>query len=88
MTIFRLRSRFLQHVLVGGGDLLGRDARHLGDDQLDFLDVDQISCDRRPGSRRWRAPASSITSMALSGSRRSLMCLTDRSTAAWIASAL
>ncbi len=32
----------LQHVLVGRGDLLGRDARHLGDDRLDFLDVDAL----------------------------------------------
>ena len=32
----------LQHVLVGRGHLLGRDARHLGDDGLDFLDVDQL----------------------------------------------
>jgi hypothetical protein len=38
------------------------------------------------GIRRWRAPASSITSIALSGSRRSPMCFTDRSTAALIAS--
>ncbi len=32
----------LQHVLVGGADLLGRDPRHLGDDGLDLLDVDQL----------------------------------------------
>lgn len=32
----------LQHVLVGGTDLLGRNARHLGHDRFDFLDVDQL----------------------------------------------
>ena len=31
----------LQHVLIGTADLLGRDPRHLGDDGLDFLDIDQ-----------------------------------------------
>ncbi|KAG1224817.1 hypothetical protein G6F68_020043 [Rhizopus microsporus] len=41
---------------------------------------------RERGSRRCAAPASSITSMALSGSRRSPMCFTDRSTAACNAS--
>ena len=32
----------LQHVLVGRADLLGRDPRHLGDDGLDLLHVDQV----------------------------------------------
>ncbi len=32
----------LQHILVGGTDLLGRDPRHLGHDRLDLLDVDQL----------------------------------------------
>ncbi len=32
----------LQHVLVGGADLLGRNPRHLGHDGLDLLDVDQL----------------------------------------------
>ena len=40
------------------------------------------------GRMRCAAPASSITSMALSGSRRSPICLTDNSTAALIASPL
>ncbi len=32
----------LEHVLVGGSDLLGRDTRHLGDDRLDLLDIDAL----------------------------------------------
>lgn len=32
----------LQHVLVGRGHLFGGDARHLGHDGFDFLDVDQL----------------------------------------------
>ena len=31
----------LQHILVGGADLLGRNSRHLGNDRLDFFDIDQ-----------------------------------------------
>jgi hypothetical protein len=42
----------------------------------------------RSGSSIWLAPASSITSIALSGSLRSVMYLADSSTAALIASSV
>ena len=43
---------------------------------------------RLSGSSIWEAPTSSITSIALSGSLRSLMYLADSSTAALMASAV
>ena len=43
---------------------------------------------RLSGSSIWAAPDSSITSIALSGSLRSLMYLADSSTAALMASAV
>ena len=76
-----------QRLLVVGGDRFGRDARDLGDD---LLDVRNVTVLRRlcSGSSIRDAPTSSITSIALSGSLRSLMYFADSSTAARIASSV
>ena len=74
-----------QHLGVGLGDGLGRDARHGGDGGLHLLDADLLLA-LPSGTSICEAPVSSITSMALSGSLRSWMYLADSSTAALMAS--
>jgi hypothetical protein len=64
-------SRLARTVLVILGHGLRRNPRHGGDGVLD-LDVDGLLA-LFSGSSIWAAPVSSITSMALSGSLRSLM---------------
>ena len=62
--------------------LLRRDLRHRGDDALDVPGTYASSCVVAGGRSCTMAPASSITSMALSGRYRSLMYLADSSAAA------
>ena len=57
------------------------DARHLGDDLFHLFDADDFLA-ARSGNSICEAPTSSITSMALSGSLRSLMYFAASSTAA------
>ena len=76
----------LQQVAVGGRDVLGRDARHARDDVLDLRAPRRAPRARPPACSRSRAPASSTTSIALSGRCRSLMCRSASSAAARSAS--
>ena len=78
----------LERLGVGLGDRLRRDAGDLGDHRLDLLQADRLlaACFRAAASGE--APASSMMSIALSGSLRSVMYLADSSTAALSASAV
>ncbi len=85
ITIFRLRSRCCSTSLSDEVTCLAGMRAILA--MIVSISSMSIRSLRWPsGSSRWRAPASSITSMALSGRSRSPMCLTDRSTAACSAS--
>ena len=62
----QIAIEMLEHVAVGGRYGLRRNPRHPGNDVLDQLDVNDLG-PMAHGLQRQFAPASSMTSMALSG---------------------